>query len=102
MPADGYLSRVVSVWDRWRRAVEPVAVLPEHRDQEVDHLGWVDDRLLLSMVAEGRQVSMRSFDPETGEQQEYATFRRPVDKGDMHHVLVAPRVVQGDPETLRA
>jgi hypothetical protein len=98
---DGYISRVVSVWDRWQRSVEPVAVLPEHRGQDVEHLSWVDDRRLLSMVTEGRQVSMRSVDPQTGEQEEYATFRRPVNRGDMHTILVAPGVVQGDPETLR-
>lgn len=99
---DGYLSRVVSVWDRWRRTVEPVAVRPEHHGQDVEHLGWVDGRRLLSMVTEGRQVSMRSVDPETGEQEEYAAFRRPVNRGEVHNVLVAPGVVQGDPETLRS
>lgn len=97
---DSYLSRVVSVWDRWQRSLEPVAVLPEHRNQDVEHLGWVDDRRLLSMITDGRQVSMRSVDPETGEQEEYAVFRRPVNRGDMHSVLMAPSVVHANSETL--
>lgn len=53
------------------------------------------------MVTDGRQVPMRSAVPQTGEQKEYATFRRPVNRGDMHTILIAPGVVQGDPETLR-
>lgn len=40
-----------------RRTVEPVAVLPEDLDQ--DHLGWVDDQRLLSMVPEGRRDCCR-------------------------------------------
>ncbi|WP_144750275.1 hypothetical protein [Curtobacterium pusillum] len=96
----GVLERETCVLRTWSRETRPVAVLPGDEHQRIEYPGWIDDRALLAVVRDGRQVSVRSVDPDTGAHEELAGFRMPMNGGDVHGFRMAPLLVQSDPGTL--
>ncbi|MBD8585966.1 hypothetical protein IFT90_15530 [Frigoribacterium sp. CFBP 8766] len=96
-----HLEQDMCVCDTLQQDTRPITVLPEHRTQAIEYLGWLDDTRLLAYVREKRRVSVLAVDPRSGEQEEIVNFGMPMNSGNFHGIWMAPGVVQADPATLQ-